>query len=128
MRYTTAAATVRGGQERPRRRRLPSRTAVALAAAAVTVGSIAVPASAATAGTARLRAQHSGTSGCFNWSWADGWTTSTLYFHNTCRRKEWLHIEWSSGDGFLRGIDADAKGHAEADGSVLYVEDGGPYN
>ncbi|MEV6525788.1 hypothetical protein AB0M43_27955 [Longispora sp. NPDC051575] len=40
---------------------------------------------------------HSGTAGCFNWSWSDGIATTTVYYHNTCSTEKNLRIHWKNG-------------------------------
>ncbi|MFJ9542012.1 hypothetical protein ACIRPX_32790 [Streptomyces sp. NPDC101225] len=64
---------------------------------------------------------HRGSSGCFNWSWADGTATSTIYYHNTCSTTEHLCVWWKDGkENNLHRITArgGAKGHLKESGTI----------
>lgn len=66
--------------------------AMASAAALIAVGATAVPASAA---EMQPMSKHTGSAGCVNWSWADGWTTTTVYYHSTCSQTWWVNVEFN---------------------------------
>ncbi|MFF3155034.1 hypothetical protein [Streptomyces sp. NPDC057910] len=62
---------------------------------------------------------HRGSSGCFNWSWADGVSTTTVYFHNTCNYTSTINIWWrQGGSDYMRAstVAADGKGSLWHDG------------
>ncbi|MFJ2193130.1 hypothetical protein ACIOJE_35175 [Kitasatospora sp. NPDC087861] len=87
------------------------RLTAGLAAAALLTGLTAPSAEAA---TPERRGMHRGTDGCFNWSWDDGgWSSTTVYWHNTCDRAEKLAIAWKwTGLEVSRiTVPADGKGH-----------------
>ncbi|GLV84127.1 hypothetical protein Slala03_38160 [Streptomyces lavendulae subsp. lavendulae] len=46
---------------------------------------------------AAAESMHRGTTGCFNWSWADGVSTTTVYYSNTCDRTASINIWWQDG-------------------------------
>ncbi|MFI7405894.1 hypothetical protein ACIBW9_36425 [Streptomyces sp. NPDC049541] len=92
-----------------------------VAAVALTVGMSAAFALPAQAATASPMSTHRGTSGCFNWSWADGTTTATIYYHNTCNTTRDLCVWWR--DGSVHRLHrltaaADAKGHRKENGTI----------
>ncbi|MGW2238754.1 hypothetical protein [Streptomyces sp. NPDC001759] len=65
---------------------------------------------------------HRGSSGCFNWSWADGTTTTTIYYHNTCSTTKHLCVWWKDGqENNLHRITAggDEKGHLKEPGTII---------
>lgn len=66
--------------------------AVAAAAAAILAVSASTPAMAATSADASPLSYHSGSTGCFSWSWTDGSVTWTVYYHNTCSGKSGLEV------------------------------------
>jgi hypothetical protein len=68
-------------------------------------------------------AKHTGTSGCFNWSWADGTVSTTVYFHNTCPFAEEITISWSGGHFVAGKIAANGKGNAQGVGHVIAIDD-----
>lgn len=99
--------------------------ALAGAAALIAIGGTATPASAV---EMQPMSKHTGTAGCFNWSWADGDVTTTVYFHNTCDRTEWIDITWTHGGGeytapYLAGTKDSFKDY----GSVKSIRDAGPW-
>ncbi|WP_377268263.1 hypothetical protein [Peterkaempfera sp. SMS 1(5)a] len=101
------------------------RFAKIVTAAAMTVGAcaVAVPAQAA---TAVPQSTHRGTAGCFNWSWADGTTTTTIYYHNTCGKSADLCVWWRDGKfDDLHRITAGAgvHGHRKETGAISSIED-----
>ncbi|MBX7468197.1 MULTISPECIES: hypothetical protein [Streptomyces] len=68
---------------------------------------------------------HRGSSGCFNWSWADGVSTTTVYFHNTCNYTSTINIWWrQGGSDYMRAstVAADGKGSLWHDGSVKSIQ------
>lgn len=40
---------------------------------------------------------HRGKTGCFSWSWAEGWTTTTVYYRNTCSYEASMNVWWQDG-------------------------------
>ncbi|GAA4086762.1 hypothetical protein GCM10022284_23940 [Streptomyces hundungensis] len=93
-------------------------------AASLVVGSIAITAPAEAA-TASPMSTHRGSSGCFNWSWADGVSTTTVYFHNTCNYTSTINIWWrQGGSDYMRAstVAADGKGSLWHDGSVKSIQ------
>lgn len=98
-----------------------SAAVLAATAAMVLVGSGA--AMAASPSAVAPMSKHTGTSGCFNWSWADGTITTTVYFHNTCPHKEVIAISWSGGGYATATIQAGAKGHGSGLGHVVAIDD-----
>lgn len=79
----------------------------------------------ASTGTASA-STHRGTSGCFNWSWADGTISATVYYHNTCNRTETINIWWKASGGrhimHAATVKAGAKGHIKEDGTVESID------
>ncbi|MEU3988908.1 hypothetical protein OG301_07040 [Streptomyces platensis] len=97
-----------------------SKAVVAASLAIATVGLTAPASQAATAG-----ASERGTSGCFNWSYSEGTSTTTVYWHNTCNKKAQLFIWWKNGAvDQMKRVDAGAhaKGHIKHAGSVKSIE------
>jgi hypothetical protein len=100
---------------------------------AATVGAIALAgvamAAPAQAATAQPMSYHSGSAGCFNWSWSDGITSTTVYYHNTCGHTELIRIIWNENSTTQHSkvitVGAGAKGHDKEDGSVRSIEDWG---
>jgi hypothetical protein len=96
-----------------------------VAVAAITLGAcgtLSIPAQAATPNTVVAKSKHTGTSGCFNWSWADGTSTTTIYYHNTCSTTKHLCVWWKSGNtDTLHKLTAagGAKGHRKEDGTII---------
>lgn len=69
-------------------------------------------------------AKHTGRSGCFNWSWADGVSTTTVYYHNICDKKATINIWWKDGKVEYMKADtvaADGKGHLKHTGDVKSI-------
>ena len=67
---------------------------------------------------------HSGTSGCFNWSWSDGNITTTVYYHNVCGSTETLDIWWKTGSTYtLHAVTAGAGVHGsiKESGSIYSI-------
>ncbi|MCS0601827.1 hypothetical protein NX794_11455 [Streptomyces sp. LP11] len=84
---------------------------------------VATPAQAAT--TSAAASKHTGHSGCFNWSYADGISTTTVYFHNVCKTKATINIWWKDGqfeDMRAATVAADGKGHLKHTGSVKSID------
>ncbi|MCU1679459.1 MAG: hypothetical protein JWQ81_198 [Amycolatopsis sp.] len=81
----------------------------------------------ASAAPAQPASKHTGTAGCFNWSWADGTSTTTVYYHNTCNHSEQIHIWWQVSSTVERlhapTVAAGAKGHVKEDGKVKSIDD-----
>jgi hypothetical protein len=98
------------------------RAALASTAALLAVSAAAGPASAA---EMQPMDKHTGTSGCFNWSWADGWDSTTVYYHNTCTTTHVIEITWNHDVAYDASIPAGVKGHANGWGSMKYVWDRG---
>ncbi|WP_152627311.1 hypothetical protein [Streptacidiphilus melanogenes] len=72
----------------------------------------------------RPMSYHSGSSGCFNWSWADGITSTTVYYHNTCNYTATLDIWWKTGSvQSLHAVTAKAgaKGSIKENGSISSI-------
>lgn len=93
-----------------------------VAAAALAVGMSAAFALPAQAATAAPMSTHRGSSGCFNWSWADGTATTTIYYHNTCSTTKHLCVWWKDGQvNSLHRITAggDEKGHLKEPGTII---------
>lgn len=95
-------------------------TVVAASAALVLAGS------ATALATVTPMSKHTGTAGCFNWSWADGTISTTVYFHNTCTDTETITISWSQGHFVAGDIAPNGKGHAQGTGHVIAIDDLGP--
>ncbi|MFE2065776.1 MULTISPECIES: hypothetical protein [unclassified Streptomyces] len=101
------------------------RVALASATALIALGAAAAPASAT---EMQPMSKHTGTAGCFNWSWADGDVTTTVYFHNTCKRAEWIDIIWTHGGGeYEAPYGAGEKGSYKDYGAVKSITDMGPW-
>ncbi|WP_327730572.1 hypothetical protein OG250_36535 [Streptomyces sp. NBC_00487] len=78
----------------------------------------------ATPAQAAADAKHTGRSGCFNWSWADGVSTTTVYYHNICDKKATINIWWKDGKVEYMKADtvaADGKGHLKHTGDVKSI-------
>ncbi|MFD8913821.1 hypothetical protein [Streptomyces sp. NPDC059575] len=83
---------------------------------------VATPAQAAQMSAA---ADHSGRSGCFNWSYGDGISTTTVYYHNICSHTATINIWWKDGqfeDMLADSVKADGKGHLKHTGSVKSID------
>ncbi|MBG0831066.1 hypothetical protein HS041_25225 [Planomonospora sp. ID67723] len=93
--------------------------AASLAAAGLGVGA-AAPASAEV---------HRGVAGCFAWSWGDGNTSVTVYWHNRCDDKRKLNIKYSLGwttKSYTAVVGGDGKGHKRFQtASIVSITDGG---
>ncbi|WP_326584092.1 hypothetical protein OG889_37125 [Streptomyces sp. NBC_00481] len=79
----------------------------------------------ATPAQAAADAKHTGRSGCFNWSWADGVSTTTVYYHNICDKKATINIWWKDGKVEYMKADtvaADGKGHLKHTGDVKSID------
>ncbi|MGW3122967.1 hypothetical protein ACWDBW_38630 [Streptomyces sp. NPDC001107] len=88
---------------------------------AVAATAFATPAQAA---TLTPLSTHRGTSGCFNWSWADGNTTATIYYHNTCKSTKQLVVTWETGlikTAITFKVPGNHKGHDKEDGTIVKV-------
>jgi prepilin-type processing-associated H-X9-DG protein len=83
-----------------------------IAAGSVAILGIAAgtPASAATASADSV---HRGSVGCFNYSWADGSATYTIYYHNTCTVKSAIAGTTNAvfNNKWCANVAADGKGH-----------------
>ncbi|MFD4503057.1 hypothetical protein [Streptomyces sp. NPDC058457] len=93
----------------------------AVAAAALTAGLSAAFALPAQAATVTPMSTHRGSVPCFNWSWADGTSTTTIYYHNTCDTTQHLCVWWKDGqENNLHRITAaaDEKGHLKEPGTI----------
>ncbi|MEU0564031.1 hypothetical protein ABZ297_01360 [Nonomuraea sp. NPDC005983] len=94
--------------------------AASFAAASLGVGVGAAPASADV---------HRGVNGCFAWSWGDGNTSVTVYWHNRCRNKRKLNIKYSLGwttKNYTAVVGSDGKGHKKFQtASIVSITDGG---
>jgi hypothetical protein len=95
--------------------------AATVATAGLGVGIGAAPASAAV---------HRGVAGCFAWSWGDGNTSVTVYWHNRCSTKHKLKIKYSLG--WTTKTYTAIVGHVHANGhkkfqtaSIVSIKDGG---
>jgi hypothetical protein len=104
------------------RKGIAAATVAAAATALVLVGSASAMA-ASPSGVVAPMSKHTGTAGCFNWSWADGTVSTTVYFHNTCQHKETISISWSSGHFVVGDILAGEKAHAQGVGHVVAIDD-----
>lgn len=98
------------------------RAALASAAALLAVSAAAGPASAA---EMQPMSKHTGTTGCFNWSWADGWDSTTVYFHNTCKTTHVIEITWNHDLEYDASIPADYKSSHNGLGSMTHLYDRG---
>ncbi|WP_133913349.1 hypothetical protein [Streptomyces sp. NBC_00582] len=99
------------------------RSMVKLAAttASVLLAGIAI----ATPAQAAADSKHTGRSGCFNWSWADGISTTTVYFHNICDHKATINIWWKDGAvEYMKAatVAADGKGNLKHTGDVKSID------
>ncbi|MEU3711878.1 hypothetical protein [Streptomyces catenulae] len=63
-------------------------------AAAAVLAFGAGPASADSGPGPTIQRTHRGSTGCFNWSWADGTVTTTVYWHNTCKTSHFLRVRF----------------------------------
>lgn len=85
--------------------------------ALVTAGSLAVlgmvAATPASAATLSADSVHRGSVGCFNFSWADGTATYTIYYHNTCTVKSAIAGTTDAlfDNKWCANVAADGKGH-----------------
>ncbi len=82
---------------------------------------IATPAQAATASSGLTK----GTIGCFNYSYGDGISTTTVYFHNTCKTTATINIWWKDGKvEYMRAatVKAGGKGHLKHTGSIKEID------
>lgn len=103
---------------------LRTRAAVITAASVATVGVgfgiSAAPASASV---------HRGVSGCFAWSWGDGNTSVTTYWHNRCTTTHKLKIKYSlswTTKTYTAVVKGNAKGHKKLQtASIVSITDGG---
>jgi hypothetical protein len=96
-------------------------------AAAVTVGAAVVAgagaAVAAETRTAQPMSLHTGSTGCFSWSWSDGNVSTTVYYHNTCGRSAQIGIRWRfDSDIQWYTVGANQKGHASGNGAVMSID------
>lgn len=92
-----------------------------LAATVLTVGLGAAFTLPAQAATMSPMSTHRGSTTCFNWSWADGNTTATIYYHNTCSTTKHLCVWWKDGqENNMHRVTAagDAKGHLKEPGTI----------
>ncbi|MGW6985080.1 hypothetical protein ACWGE1_37440 [Streptomyces sp. NPDC054932] len=64
---------------------------------AVTAGLVLATAGLSSPAYAAADGMHRGKSGCFNWSWADGISTTTVYYSNTCDKTASMNIWWQDG-------------------------------
>ncbi|MFD9005149.1 hypothetical protein ACFV0T_30080 [Streptomyces sp. NPDC059582] len=96
-----------------------------IAKVAVTASVLLAGLAVATPAQAAADSKHTGRSGCFNWSWADGVSTTTVYFHNICDKKATINIWWKDGRvDVMRAatVAADGKGHIKHAGSVKSID------
>ncbi|MEW9518917.1 hypothetical protein [Streptomyces tubercidicus] len=101
------------------------RISKAVVAASLAIATLGLTAPASQAASASADDMHRGSSGCFNWSWSDGTSTSTVYWHNTCNKKAQLFIWWKNGAvDQMKRVDAGAhgKGHIKHAGTVKSIE------
>jgi hypothetical protein len=83
---------------------------IAKAAIVSTVAAIAI----ATGGQAQAAtivpdSYHSGTAGCFSWSWSDGIISTTVYYHNTCGSTHVLGVYWGGSTATCYTVGANVK-------------------
>jgi hypothetical protein len=81
-------------------------------------------------GTAPAAADvHRGVSGCFSWSWGDGNSSVTVYWHNRCHNKRKLNIKYSLGwttKKYTAVVKSGGKGHKRLQtASIVSITDGG---
>ncbi|MBO2457154.1 hypothetical protein [Actinomadura violacea] len=92
----------------------------AVATAGLGVGVGAAPASASV---------HRGVAGCFAWSWGDGNTSVTVYWHNRCKTTHKLKIKYSLSwtyKTYSTNVKANAKGHKKFQtASIVSITDAG---
>jgi hypothetical protein len=103
---------------------LRKRAAVVAAASAVAVGlGAGLGATPASAGV------HRGVAGCFAWSWGDGNTSVTVYWHNRCKTKHKITIKYSLGwttKTYSANVAGDGKGHKKFQtASIVSIKDSG---
>ncbi|MET9291916.1 hypothetical protein [Streptomyces sp. NPDC003077] len=101
------------------------RISKAVVAASMAVATLGIAAPASQAATAGADDMHRGRSGCFNWSWADGVSTTTVYYHNTCNKKASLYIWWKNGAvDQMKRVDAGpgGSGHIKHVGTVKSID------
>ncbi|ARP69293.1 hypothetical protein LK07_05385 [Streptomyces pluripotens] len=91
---------------------------VAVTASVLLAGmAVATPAQAAS-GVTR------GHIGCFNYSYGDGISTTTVYFHNICKHTATINIWWKDGRiDYMRAatVKANGKGHLKHTGSIKSI-------
>ncbi|WP_067804076.1 hypothetical protein [Actinomadura formosensis] len=109
---------------RSRKTGLRTRAAV-IATAAVATAGLGVGVGA----TPAMAKVHRGVSGCFAWSYGDGNTSVTVYWHNRCKRREKLRIVYSLGwtnKTYRKVVGSNAKGHKKFQTAsiVAIVDDG----
>ncbi|TDD87011.1 hypothetical protein E1293_08670 [Actinomadura darangshiensis] len=94
--------------------------AAAIATAALGAGIGAAPAQAST---------HRGVNGCFAWSYGDGNTSVTTYWHNRCSTKHKLKIKYSlswTTRTYTAVVKGNAKGHKKLQtATIVSIYDGG---
>ncbi|KUL27096.1 hypothetical protein [Streptomyces regalis] len=93
-------------------------------AAAVTASVLLAGVAVATPAQAATKAKHEGRSGCFNYSWGDGVSTTTVYYHNICNHKATINIWWKDGAvDYMKAdtVKADGKGSMKHTGDLKSV-------
>ncbi|MES9537620.1 MULTISPECIES: hypothetical protein [unclassified Actinomadura] len=103
-------------------RSLRTRAAAIAAASAVTAGlAVGVGAAPASADV------HRGVAGCFAWSYGDGNSSVTVYWHNRCKTKHKLQIKYSlswTTKTYKTSVKADGKGHKKFQtASIVSIRD-----
>lgn len=96
-----------------------------IAKVAVTASVLLAGMAVATPAQAAADSKHTGRSGCFNWSWADGISTTTVYFHNICDHKATINIWWKDGQvEYMKAanVAADGKGSLKHTGDVKSID------
>ncbi|GAA2205872.1 hypothetical protein GCM10009850_013300 [Nonomuraea monospora] len=99
---------------------ISTRVAAVAAASVVVAGLAATPASADV---------HRGVAGCFAWSWGDGNTSVTVYWHNRCRTKHKITIKYSLSwtyKTYTATVGGGGKGHKKFQtASIVSIKDSG---
>ncbi|MFC5834110.1 hypothetical protein [Nonomuraea insulae] len=102
------------------RNRVAAFAAASVVAAGLGVGLGAAPASADV---------HRGVAGCFAWSYGDGNSSVTVYWHNRCKTKHKLKIKYSlswTTKNYTAVVGGNGKGHKKFQtASIVSIKDGG---
>jgi hypothetical protein len=106
------------------------RTGLRTRAAVIATAAVATAGLGASVGAAPASASvHRGVAGCFAWSWGDGNTSVTVYWHNRCKTAHKLKIKYSLGwtyKTYSANVKANGKGHKKFQtASIVSITDAG---